>query len=108
MFTIEKNVGYRIHSVRTGTKGDGKPYVLIKMRECDIQPQGIENPSASKSPINIWLDELPAGLKGIRDGSVIIFRDFSGFKFYREKFEQYGKTSYMAAHEVLKPVIELA
>jgi len=107
MFTIRKNTAYRIHTVRNGKKQDGTPYVLIKMRECDIQPEGVENPSKSKSPINCWYKELPKELTGITDGSVIKFKDFDGFTFYREKFLSYGKETYMAGHEILDPVIEL-
>lgn len=107
MFKIMKNEAYKLYSVRSGKKQDGSPYVLLKMRECDIQPAGLEKPSASKSPINIWFRELPANLKDIKDGSVIRFKDFDGFSFYREKFESYGKEQYMAAHEIFSPTIEL-
>ena len=107
MLSIKKNETYRVYTVREGKKKDNSPYVLIKLRECDIQPEGLENPSASKSPINIWMDKLPENLKGIRDGSLIKFTDFSGFTFYREKFESYGKVQYMAGHEVLGAVLEL-
>ncbi|MBP5317007.1 MAG: hypothetical protein J6Y83_04815 [Bacteroidales bacterium] len=109
MFTIIKNQAYRIHTFRSGTKKDGEPYALIKLRECDIQPEGLENPSSSKSPINVWLKEVPASLKGIRDGSVIKFVDFDGFSFYREKYDRYGNgnVTYMAGHEIINPTIEL-
>ena len=106
-FTIVKDQAYRLHSVRSGKKQDGTPYVLLKLRECDIQPEGLENPSKSKSPINCWYKELPNELAGVKDGSVIKFKDFRGFTFYREKFLSYGKETYMAGHEILDPVIEL-
>lgn len=107
MFTIVKNQSYRLYTVRAGKKQDGTPYVLLKLRECDIQPDGIENPSKSKSPINCWFKELPDALTGVKDGSMIRFTDFDGFTFYREKFQSYGKDQYMAGHEIINPVIEL-
>ena len=108
MFTVKKNSVYRVHSARTGTQKDGKTYAMLKFLECENQPEDLETPSKSKTPLYVWYAAFPEALKGVKDGALVKITDFEGIDLYRDSYERFGKTEFSPCLRLINPVIELA
>ena len=91
MFRIRKGENYRINKASAGIKQDGTPWALIVLREDENQPEDLEHPSQSRTPVKIWLEKLP---EGCTDGAMIKLLDIEGYDIVHEKSEFNGKVFY--------------
>ena len=102
MFSIRKNVAYTVNKAVSGTKKDGSKFALIKLIESENQPEGIERPSKSSYPVNMWLEEFPAAVKDLKNGDKIIIVNFEGFDVvHQEFFRRDGSKDYADAIQLV-------